>query len=105
MLLFVFLFLHFPPPPYYYFFLKAIYPVIICLEVFFFLSFSLLFALIWDFFLLFFPLSFILPTTSFSPPRLSMVEFVKICPEGEAAAMEADLLRVLIEKGEKPNSS
>lgn len=34
-----------------------------------------------------------------------MVEFVKIGLEGEAAAVEADLLSVLIEKGEKPDSS
>lgn len=70
-----------------------------------FLSFPLLFTLIWHFFLLFFSLCFPLPTTSFFLPHLSMVEFVKLWREGEAVAIQADLLSVLIEKGEKPNSS
>lgn len=34
-----------------------------------------------------------------------MVEFVKLGREGEAVAIQADLLSVLIEKGEIPNSS
>lgn len=99
LLLFVFLiFFSSPAPLLLLFFLKgAIYPMIICLEAFFFLSLSLLFVLIWDFFLLFF-LSFSFPTTFFSPLRLTMDEFVKIWFEGEAAAIKA-------EKGEKPNSS
>lgn len=72
LLLFVFLIFSLPPSPLlcfvFFFFLKgAIYPVIICLEAcgfFFPLSFPLLFALISDFFLLFYPLC-LSPHTSF----------------------------------------
>lgn len=67
--------------------------------------FSVLSALIWYVFLLFFSLLFSPPTTIFSSPRLSVIEFVKIWDEGEAAAMEAELLSVFTGKREKPNSS
>lgn len=57
---------------------KAIHPIVISLEVLFFLSVPILSALIWYIFLLFFSLLFSPPTTIFSSPRLSVIEFVKI---------------------------